>query len=121
MLRQETSVCLFFFCDIEIRPVPLWMLAHRYIDLGIGFITAVLSVTIAFGLFNTVLGTVYTQRLMLIFASIVLVLYCPIIALELTASVAVSDFCVGLDSSFLLVAEECVHPPINPHHALCAR
>mmetsp|Transcript_23169 Transcript_23169/g.67566 ORF Transcript_23169/g.67566 Transcript_23169/m.67566 type:complete len:565 (-) Transcript_23169:27-1721(-) len=80
----------------------------RYIDYGIGAITILMAATVFSGLVSVVCGSVAARKTLLAVASLVLVVFCPIIAFELTLSVAVSDFCVGLDdqdSSFIDVAD----------------
>jgi len=82
------------------RRVPL------VIDLGVGFVTGIMSITVFAGFYMTAFGSVFSRQVVLVLSSLVLILFCPIIGFELTASVVISDFCVGLDDSFLIVAEE---------------
>lgn len=77
-----------------------------YIDYGIGFITALMSLTVTAGLFATLCGTPFRKNLMIVLATIVLLLFCPLISFELTFSLAVADFCHGLDDTLLEVADK---------------
>ncbi len=73
------------------------MQINRYVDLGIGSMTAFISMTVWFGFITVLCGSVQRQKMMIAFASIVLCLLCPLIAFELTLSVVIADFCHGLE------------------------
>jgi hypothetical protein len=66
------------------------------IDWGIGLVTAFIALTVFFGLWTVACGSTFRQKLMIAFSVTVLTVLCPLIAFELTLSVVLADFCVGL-------------------------
>mmetsp|Transcript_28581 Transcript_28581/g.33776 ORF Transcript_28581/g.33776 Transcript_28581/m.33776 type:complete len:567 (+) Transcript_28581:28-1728(+) len=70
----------------------------RFIDWGIGLVTAFIGLTVFFGFWTVLCGSARRRRLLIAFSACVLVILCPLIAFELTLSVVLSDFCVGLES-----------------------
>ena len=93
------------------------MCYRRYVDAGIGSMTAFISLTVWFGFITVMFGSVRRQKLMIAFASIVLCMLCPLIAFELTLSVVISDFCHGLadgDRSMKVFAREFAPPSTVP-------
>lgn len=81
----------------------------RLIDWGIGLVTAFIGLTVFFGFWTVMCGSARRQRLLIAFSACVLVILCPLIAFELTFSVVLSDFCVGLeggDDSLMVMAKD---------------
>lgn len=74
-----------------------------FIDWGIGLVTAFIALTVFFGFWSVLCGSTSRQRLLIAFSAIVMVVLCPLIAFELTLSVVMSDFCVGLQDDSLMV------------------
>ena len=77
------------------------------IDWGIGLMTAFMGLTVFFGLWSVTCGSATRQKLVIAFSAVALTLMCPLIAFELTLSVVVSDFCMGLedgDASLMVMA-----------------
>jgi hypothetical protein len=68
------------------------------LDWGIGLVTAFMALTVFFGLWSVACGSTFRQKLMIAFSVIVLTVLCPLIAFELTLSVVISDFCIGLEN-----------------------
>jgi hypothetical protein len=69
------------------------------IDWGIGLMTAFMGMTVFYGLYSVTCGSTREQKFMIGWSCIALTLFCPLIAFELTFSVVLSDFCVGLSDN----------------------